>query len=54
MYKTIVESQKIKMLLNPKILRWVNLFCQKIKKKAKINNKGLELLEKSVNFVKNL
>ena len=52
MYKTIVEGEKMRLILNPKICRWVVLFCQKLKKKAKIKNNKTK--SQSVNFVKKL
>jgi hypothetical protein len=34
MYTTIVNSERMKLKLNPKIYRWVRLFCEKLKHKT--------------------
>ncbi len=41
MFRTIVNGEKMQLLMNGKILRWVVLFCEKLKKKAKIQDKKI-------------
>jgi hypothetical protein len=36
MFTTIVKSEKMQLLMNAKILRWVVLFCEKLKQRVKI------------------
>ena len=36
MFTTIVKSEKMQLLMNAKILRWVVLFCEKLKQRAKV------------------
>lgn len=53
MFRTIVNGEKMKLLMNQKVLRWVVLFCEKLKAKAKIQDRKLEK-SKSSAFVKKL
>jgi hypothetical protein len=41
MFRTIVNSEKMQLLMNGKVLRWVVLFCEKLKQKAKIQDKKI-------------
>jgi hypothetical protein len=52
MYSIIVCSEKMKILLNPKVYRWVNLFLTNLKKKVNIG-KDLRKVQ-SLKFVKKL
>lgn len=53
MFRTIVNSEKMQLLMNGKILRWVVLFCEKLKQRAKVKENKVER-SKSLAFVKKL
>ena len=53
MFRTIVNSEKMQLLMNGKILRWVVLFCEKLKKKARIQDKQIQR-SRSLAFLKKL